>query len=327
MISSDIPELERIIKSIKEGSDESVAFSNYLTTLCSKTDQTYSASTWPDNWRKAVYLFARVFLEKDAGPYLVIVNRFLKEDAESEIAAFFHSEIIWNYFENTSDYNKDCLRKYLRRFPHNPEFHNNYVIFLASNFTFENALDEHRTAIKLDEDNAIFVYNYFLAVKQYFEQLLKKKKITEAEVLIKNEREFLSKVKIVGLGKWDIETRLNSLSDRLNDFQMMMERVDFFEDSIEQKIRGEQKRLIEILGIFSAIIAFILTNITIATANLTARDTLNLMLGMALILIIFMIIVSMLFSSKRRYVGRLDFLKDKRLWSIVISGLALIFLM
>jgi tetratricopeptide (TPR) repeat protein len=323
-------ELNRIITSIKAGNGETKAFSDYLTELCAVDDQSYSPKTWPIHWRKSVYSFGSIFTEQDAGPYLKETNQFLDDGGECEIAAFFSSEIIWNYYEEASEYNKTAIKSYIKLFPHNPEFHNNYGLFLAANHNFKKALDEHKVAIRLNDDNGDFIGNYTLAVKQYFEYLLSKNNPDKAEALIKDAIDFVRGTKYSGIGKWEQMSRLNSLRDRLNDFQIVLDSVSKFKGDIEAKIRGEQKRLIEVLGIFSAVIAFILTNIAIAMANLTVVEVLSLMFGMSLVLIIFAASISILFSPRRgRHNEYLPFLKDNRFWTIlflVFTLLAWVFL-
>lgn len=103
-----------------------------------------------------------------------------------------------------------------------------------------------------------------------------------------------------------------SLSDRLNDHEIIDKRIEGINKIIHAAGERERKRLIEVLGIFTAILSFIFVNVNIALKSLAVQDTLTLMGGMALILVLFAIVMSLLFARKRD-----SLVQELRFWIIV----------
>lgn len=106
--------------------------------------------------------------------------------------------------------------------------------------------------------------------------------------------------------------------------------IDDKVSEVNKSIESQQWKAIEIVGLFSSIIAFIITNIQILTNNLKTVQVFSLMIGMACVLLIFLIAISYLFSSAINNKNEKDKLfsmpKDKRFLALALSLLVLLFL-
>jgi len=271
--------------------------------------------------------FAEVFSKYDAGPYILEIKKYLDGLGNNkEIATFIYSEIIWNYFLQDGDYNKDILKNAITAYPHNPEFHNTYAMFLLKNKTYDKAIFEHQRALSIDPFNYNFIECYFVAVKAYFEYMIENRKIDEADKYLSTTLDFIHDKKIDEMPNTghEIKHRIYMMKDRINDHKAIEKQISFSQREIENTIRIEQRRLIEVLGIFSAVLAFILTNISIALSNLTAKQVLIIMVGMAIILLIFAISISYLFGPRLRYPPSWYFLKRPKFWAIIVLAILLL---
>lgn len=315
----DIEKLGKIISKINAGEDSTHDFGVYLESV---NKVPYSKDSWPVAWRKKVYEFGSLFSRTDAAPYLRILNNVKEKSLEKEVFDFIYSEVIWNFFEQNNDYIKDEFRDLLKKYPTNPEFHHSYAHYLENNKNYEQAIFESKTAYRIDSTNQEFVISYFGKTKAFFDFLLSKNRLDDASVILGDAEKFSDT--LFGVDQWEMSHRVSSMRDRLHDYRALERKVDFFEKDIQNTIKIEQRRLIEILGIFSAIIAFILTNITISVGNLTPRQALFLMIGMAVVLMIFVFSISFLFGPKYRHANWWWFITRPKLWVIIVLFVLLV---
>ncbi len=314
--------MKEINEKILKGEDASVLFSEYLTSLASK-DCNYANEPWTKTWVKEVYDFGSLFTEYDAGKYLITLKTiFDEENPENEKFAFIYSEIAWNYFGNNSEHIRDILRDFTKKYPYNPEFHHTYGHFLMEKSTYDRAFDEYEWALTIDATSrdVTFLSSYLGALKDITDHYLSHGDIDKASNFLKRAKDFLAKKGYLkGIPHISFETNnaLSMLTDRVRDHEIFKKQVGFFEAEVERKISIAQKKLIEVLGIFSAVVAFILTNVSIMTSNLSLRESLILMLGMANVLLIFSISISYLFGRRYRWADEVYFLKQNKFWAII----------
>jgi tetratricopeptide (TPR) repeat protein len=326
MDQSFIIRLQNISDSIGQGRDETTAFDVYLKDICAISPQSFNLVLWSENWRRTVIEFGQLFEKKDAGPYLIKLQTYVQNpDSVCEIAAFIHSEIIWNYFERSGEYNKDIIKEYINKFPHNPEFHNTYGQFLLANNTYDKAVFEHQRSLNIDNKSFHLIQCYFSAIKQGFEFYIERSKYDEAQKIIDDNIKFirLKGINTIPLTGQEVMNRIFAMNDRIRDHKTIQQQIEYYKKEISNVVSIEQRRLIEVLGIFSAIIAFILANISIGLSSLNVREMLTLMTGMAIILLIFVISISYLFAPKLRYPPKLYFLKQPKFWTICILSILL----
>ena len=94
---------------------------------------------------------------------------------------------------------------------------------------------------------------------------------------------------------------------------------------VRDEVKGQQMKIIEIVGLFSAILAFIITNIQIATKDLSTVNIFSVMIGMASVLVIFSVTMSYTFGVPTKNQGQV-FYKDARFIIGFISLIILILL-
>ena len=267
-----------------------------------------------------MYDFGKLFTD-DASWVLLLIEQEMDSRGEYEALNFIHSEIIWNYFDNKNDYVKDQIKELIKKYPTNPEFHHAYSHILECNGSFEIAVSEAKHCLSQEKGNYIFLYTYVEKVKKYFDNLLNKENLEDATRLLEKEEEYY---KTITPFQKDFVVRINndtmfsSLKDRLKDHVTIASRIKHFSQEMERKINIEQKRLIEVLGLFSAILGFILTNIAIGISNLNLKDMMVLMISMATTLVIFAIAISYLFGRGDRSMKFWVFLEHRKFWALVI---------
>lgn len=317
----NVQNVSKIINKIKDCSITEQELRDFFET--DYKNNSVPCDQWNKDWIKSVYELGNVFSDKDAGLILRVIEDVKSRSSEKEVFDFIYSEIIWNFFEQNNEYIKNTFKEFLLKYPTNPEFHHSYSHYLENNKNYDQALFEAKTACRLDGDNILFQYNYLHKIKTYFNFLLEKGSLEKARTLLKEGKEFLDSVIKPGLGRWEFFSSLSSMEDRLHDYEAIDKKVKFFEKEIQNTIKIEQRVLIEILGIFSAIIAFILTNITIFVSSLTPREAMYLMIGLAIVLLIFVMSLSFLFGSRYRSANWKWYLGHPKLLVIVLLSVAL----
>jgi tetratricopeptide (TPR) repeat protein len=316
---------------IESGNNAAPDFETYLRELA-KEECSYQGETWSKDWIKAVYKFGTFFENHDAGKYLIVLKKvFNEENPENEKFAFIYSEIAWNYFGNNNEYIKDVLREFTKKYPYNPEFHHTYGHYLANNKTYDRAFDEYEWALTIQgaSSDVTFLNSYLETLKGVVDFYLSKGQLETSSGFLSRSSDFLEKkgyLKDIPQISFRVRTILGTLADRIKDHEIFKNQMAFFEDQIENKISVAQKRLIEIIGIFSAIVAFILSNVSIFTNNLGVRESLILMLGMADVLLIFSISVSYLFGRRYRWTSKWYFIEQNKFWAVITLILLLIVL-
>lgn len=306
---------KKLIEKIQSGKNAESEFKKFLGDI---SGTSYSSKNWPVSWRRGVYELGALFAERDASPYL----RVLKSVTSTEATDFVYSEIIWNFFEQENNYIKDVFKEFLQKYPGNPEFHHSYSHFLENNANYEQAIFEAKAACKIDQNNNIFFQSYLLKNKVFFDYLVLKNKLDKAQLILDEAQDFILKSQ-KGISRWESINKISLMRDRLHDYRAFQDKVDYFENRIQRKIRLEQVRIIEILGIFSAIITFILTNVTIALSSLTVVEVVYVMFGMALILMVFVNTISLLFGKKERNRKWVWYITRPKFLSIVLLMLIL----
>lgn len=318
-ISKYTEDLNDIISDIKNGdlNGENGALNKFEKYLLSLQEiGKYDKEDWNINLRKKIYEFGRVFLKKDGSRFIDMANKVLKiyPDDKTEIIEFIYSEIIWNFFEIKNEYIGDFFKKLIKKYQNNPEFHHSYANLLRKNGCYVEASQEARLALKIEGDNNVFRTTTFNIEKAYFNLLIEKRKIDRAREIIE---------KMSGLIREEdvhFNNMLVIMNDRLNDHIIIDKKIGNINILVANAISKERRRIMEILGIFVAILGFVFTNINIALTNLGVRDILLLMLGMAIVLVDFMVAVSYLYPSTQNNSSHfLSFLGHKRFWALIIS--------
>lgn len=257
----------------------------------------FSPQEWKGTWREEVYLFGEYFKTIDPIDFLMVIKdtrNGLTKDQE-EVLDFFKSEIKVNNqpFE-------DCkmeINEIIQKYPYNPEFRHNLGHFFNAQGKLLEAIEQYEFALKRDNDCQIFLKNLFNCQYQYIEEYIDKEEYSKGLTYcdqILNKGTYNS--------SYVFKNLLVSLKERLKDYLTFESKIKNAEEAFKTTVRNEtekeRKRLIEILGFFSAIIAFIFSTVSIAQ-NFKFEEALIFIVCLGLILLIFMISINILFSSER----------------------------
>lgn len=289
---------------------------------CIKDIGPYDQTLWTEEYCEQIYKLGNLC----ADPKIFsIFNNILNGRGGIEIYDFIRSEVVWNFFEQENSYNKDLLRDFINKYPGNPEFHHTYSLFLEKNNSLDKSMFELKQAMRLGGYKKNFIVTYRKMISLTFNHFLDKKSVDEAEKFFIEEKKFVIENDYLNSSfRADLVILLNSMEDRIKDHRMIANKISFFQKDIENTIQIQQRSVIEILGLFSAIIAFILTNINISVQNLSLKEMLILMFGMSLVLLIFVISTSYLFGKRYRYTTKLSFIRNLKFWSIIALFILLI---
>ncbi|MBU1446295.1 hypothetical protein KKD70_03460 [Patescibacteria group bacterium] len=311
-----LSQLVVIINLIKKGNIENghgalKKFDEYLDDV--KYLGQFSSDNWDKYWRKKVYDFAKLFddvAERHAGRFLRVLNEKLKVigDSEKEVIEFIKSELVYHYETKQSNLLKQ-FADFVHQYPDNPEFAQNYSNVLFENNYFAAAIQEAEKTLLIEPDNKVFLESILNKERGYFEYLLDQNDIKAAKKLLqkmeKNERY---------IKRPNFASQLVVMRDRFRDIDMIFKKIDGIDAIVRKSNDREKWRYIEIFGIFSAIIAFVVVNVDIAIAEkLAFAERLLLMVAMGAILSIFAITISYIFNQDD---GKF-FLKPK-FWVLII---------
>ncbi len=238
------------------------------------------------------YLTARAQIHNNMGNYedaLKDINKVLEKDANTPVRLTTRAQIqgsIDNYEEALKDINKALEKK-----PEHPDCLTTRAQVLAHMKRFDKALSDINKAINIKTEpvylaNKIFILidagrledakNTLLGVPWRFRG---DKSIIAAEASL----EFSERMKEKESVSKEIDEKNRLLEEKLKDTQRQIE---------ENKIK-----IVEFLGIFAGIIAFIVSGITIMKDH-SLFESLILMFGLALSLILFVLVIDVIVLSR-----------------------------
>ncbi|QQR84215.1 hypothetical protein IPJ72_03450 [Candidatus Peregrinibacteria bacterium] len=305
-----INEIKKLIieKELQGESGAYKKFEEYVKYI-KKTLGCYEAKKWRKDWRENIYEFGRLFEKNDAGEFIKILSKeFQDEDESNEVIEFVKSEIIANYFSMDSSFATDYFESIVKKYPTNPEFHYTYSHYLNKSGNYKKAIDECRIAVKIEPSNNDFGNTSFNREKTYFDVQILNGKILEAENQLQEMRNFDH------YGSNMIFNNIMvALGDRLNDHKIIEKKIAQIDGIITEKTEEERRKLIEVIGIFVAIMGFIFTNVNIVLKNLVVKEMMLLMLEMALIFLIFGISISYIFQKEKK-----TFYKEAKFWILIL---------
>lgn len=322
-INTYIENLNDIIQLIKskkiKGEDEALEkFNSYLDTV--NTLGKFSIENWPLKWRENVWEFGELFSENDPIDFLNILDGKLNliNQENREVLEFIRSEIIASFMPE-----KECknqLQKLIGIYPYNPEFRHTLGHYYKNEKNYLLAIEQYKLALKIEPSNRIYLEHRFEAEYSYLNERIKKGEYPLG-------KDYVNSVFEENFYKPRNTIYHNIFTDfvlRFEDHILFQQKLFSLEDNFKEKMKSEleseRKRIIEILGFFSAIMAFILSTVSIGE-KFNFLEAIYFLIGLGLILILFSITMSMLFTtSKQRLFA------DKKFW-ILIFGLFLLFLM
>lgn len=275
---------------------------------------TFSTDNWEIVWRKEIYKFGEYFKETNPEKVFIILEELIEstsEKSEIEVLEFIKSEIFLNFF--TSEETIEYLERLTQEFRLNPEFKNS----LAQQHKANDRKDLHckllRQALKLDKKNQDWLDAIYNAEYGIGKALISDKKHKEAGIYI---QEIINSKFYEEYHSYEFQNFFIFLKQR-NDDQLLIE-TKLNDISISSKTLIEdlfdksRLNVIEILGFFTAIIAFIFGTVTISV-SLELSSALVLMTSFGFVMIVFILTLSLVFVNSQS-----PLLTDKRLWTLVI---------
>lgn len=270
--------------------------------------------------------FGELFKKYNPAKFIKILNDKieLSNKKEQEVLRFLLGLIKFNF--DTFIIKKEYFSKCIDEYPYNPEFY-----FLLANTVFDesdyaNDIDKslfmYEQGIKLNPkciNNVTGEYlakivdkiNFLIKEKDYTAAQNITEKIIKENKIIKNDPHFNNIVYLTEV--------------RIKDNIMFDENIKESKEEINQYLKhelsSEKKRMIELLGIFTAIMAFIFSSVTVSTtSNISIGNSLVFVISLGLVLILFSTILS--FISREKF----TWLSDIRFFIVLINSLLLTFI-
>jgi len=271
----------------------------------------FASNTWVHDWRASVYDLGTKFKKLNPIDFLnaLTTEKTGKNKDEQEILDFYFSEIEFNTLPDESCTSK--MRDLVVKYPYNPEFRHTFGHFYSRIKEYEKAIEQYKFAFDKDKTNKSFVDSLFFTYQRYLETLIDNSEYQKGLELC----EQLTKDKIF----WDkaiYHNYLFGLKERFKDYILLNEKIDNAEIKIKEIISKEtqkgQVKIIEILGFFTAIIAFIFSTVSIGK-NFKFEEAIIFNIALGLTLMSFVLMLNLIFSSKT-----IKFTDPKLLMLIVI---------
>jgi tetratricopeptide (TPR) repeat protein len=313
---SEIIELVKVNKI--DGENEALQkFTLYLDTI--QSIGPFDLDNWRINWREKVWALGEEFKRINPNKFLQIIDGklLLSEIRNKEVIHFIRSEIAFNFLPDIEC--KKILESLIEKYPLNPEFRHTLGHYYGSESKLLEAINEYKLALKIDPNNRVFLKNRFTTEYDYLNKLISEGEFQKGKDYVQEvfqEKFYINVSSNYHSAFIDFNARF---SDHLI-FQNKIKQIENeFRARIHTELENERKRIIEVLGFFSAIVAFILSTVSIGK-NFSFIEATYFIIALGIILILFAVSLSTVFSSSNK-----NLLKDGKFWILSI-GLILLFL-
>lgn len=290
-------------------------FSIYLDTVQSIGE--FDTNNWRADWRKKVWKLGEEFEKQSPHEFMKLIEKklALNTTINKEVIEFIKSEIVHNFLPNDC---KKQLQILIEKYPLNPEFRHSLGHYYTGENQFLNAIEEYKLAFKIDPSNNAFLESRFSKDQLYLDELIAK---GEYQIGLDYIKILLEDDDYINAGN-NIRTSLVDFHRRFTDhiiFQIKLKQLESeFKEKMHSELDNERKRIIEVLGFFSAIVAFILSTVSIGK-NFSFVEATYFIVTLGIILILFATTLSVLFSTSKKKI-----FNDTKFW-ILIAGLILLF--
>jgi tetratricopeptide (TPR) repeat protein len=275
----------------------------------------YSIIDWPSQFLNRVYEFGNKFKIIDPTLFLTALENEINISsfAEKEILYFLKSEILWNFESHLKQEN--FLIGLVNQYITNAELLHNLGHIKLEKELYIEAIENYSQAIRINSTNT-FLDSKWQAEVKYVEHLIEIEKYDTAENLINDclnskiyQSNFIQQNWLVFLA--------NRIKDyKLQDIKFQKKEIELIK-LMNDEFQSERRKVIELLGLFTAIIAFIFTNVSVAK-NFEYTQAINFTTCLGLVLIDFAITISIIFHNKS-----IPIYKDIRLYVALIVTLFL----
>lgn len=309
---------EQINDRVRTGDPEALnLFRSYVVEV-QKIEPFSSRKIWDREWRQAVYRFGELFSEKegcDPAPFLAILEE--KSWSDNEPLAFLHSEIIHNLFSETP-FIKEEFFPLIKKFSANPEFHHSYGHYLGWRKEYEHAITSYKRAILLEKESDTFVGSLFVCFGNFFSESIMAEKLDKAEEILGNLDKFFKDNKL-NQKYWVFSNLIISMGERLEDHRIFEKKTKNMLSLLERKAEEVQSHLTNVVALLATLMGYISVGISEVQGDRPVSESLLIMCGFALTLILFAVSISYLFSGKKaKKESFWAFFRHPRFWVILI---------
>lgn len=270
----------------------------------------FTTTDWPITWRKAIWDLGKEIRKSSPLVFFNAINP-IRQAVDSEALHFIHSEMIHDYLPN--DEILIQLQDLVVKYPHNPEFRHSLGHYYRRVNNYLEAIAQYKFAIGIELLEE-YTSSKFAVDQDYLRSLLSDNKYNEGMQYIEAT---------IKEGKYGTIAN-NSLIDyytRFEDHVAFNNKMDHlqtqYKNAMQDELAAERRRVIEVLGFFSAIVAFILSTVSIAK-SFSFKEAISFLIALGLVLILFLVSLIVLFDKSAKPV-----LKDIKFW-VLIVGLILL---
>lgn len=310
---SDIEEIIKLISEDKIEGENNALFKFDLYVKEIVNIGKYDSINWPQNWRVMVWKLGEQFKSLNPEKFLKVLNENLQNHNNKEVLEFLKLEIIFNYFPS-SEIEKNII-SLVKLYPLNPEFRHNLGHVFKNEGKLLEAIAEYKFALKIEFNNK-YLRSRFVTENEYLNIL-----ISESDY--KKGQDYVNLIFQEDIYSKDViyYNAFVGFNCRFQDHILLDEKIRKLEDEFKKKMNeeldAERKRIIEVVGFFSGIVAFILSTVSIGE-NFSFIEAICFIIGLGLVLILFAISMSILFNTSRK-----KYYQDKKFWILIIGIIAL----
>lgn len=291
------------------GSGEALdKFRTYVTQV--KNVGRYSIKDWSSNFIRLIYDFGKYFSTIDPTWFLSTIDNEISTSNfdECEILHFIKSEILWNFESHLNQEN--YLIKLLQSYVTNAEFTHTLGHIKMEKKEYLKAIELYSQAYRINPTET-FISTRFGAEVNYIEHLIENERYNEAESLIEDrlsnniyQSNFIRQ-------NWIIFLKNRIKDYKLLDLKAYKKELEL-KKMLDSEFQSERRKVIELLGLFTAIIAFIFTTVSVAK-TFDYSQAINFITCLGLVLVNFAVTISIIFHAKK-----IPIYKDIRLYVTII---------
>ncbi|MBN2095702.1 MAG: tetratricopeptide repeat protein [Candidatus Aenigmarchaeota archaeon] len=180
-----------------------------------------------------------------------------------------------------------------------PASHNTKAAILQDLNRPEEALEEINLAVEGETKSPVFLGNKVHILLGLGKLKTAKETLSEA-LRYAPENEFLLKTKDVLKNAESLENTSRIINERLEEREKKLnEKIETAKEELNKKIEAGNVKLVEFLGVFAAIIAFILSSINILSTDLSLCERLILIVGLGSVLVLFILLIEILICERK----------------------------
>jgi tetratricopeptide (TPR) repeat protein len=297
----------------KEASEALEKFKDYLEKV--KTLGPYNELNWPVDWTSTVWDFASNLREvtkntSNLSNYIGEVTHLINnsKNINTEILEFILCELSWDSaaFE-VSNKAQNIIKELYEKYPNNLEFKHAYAHFLTDEGIYLEKADQlYKACIAVWKNkspqtlSAAFTCEYKMANK-----FLQNKNYDRSIELIRRAQKYeyykSSQMQMM---------LLYTFNDKISDTKTLHSLIEETKLDAIKTAKKMQGKSIELLGLFTAIIAFIMSTVSVF-GKVSEKMILPIILAMGIVLILFVSTISYMNDNPK------NFLKDFRFYLIV----------